>query len=504
MLEPDFLLSVEQLEHLTDAELAQYQQLLEAAEAVWEYTDKQKVAKATAGEVDWLLYGGSAGPGKTNFGLHHAWDLSIDHAKHKTLILRRNLIDLRDVIYESLTWFDQRQAKYMVGPKEWQFGDTGSIIRFGHCDTEEDVRHFLSFEYDLIWFEESTEFSQTQFDMIRSRCRTTRIKRSRGVRPHVILTTNPGQIGHDWHKRRFVEPTDYGAKRATETVRHDGKERVFTKAFIPARVEDNPHIDPDYVFNLASNPDPIKRAQYLEGDWDVFAGMFFTEWSPEVHVVEPFEIPRSWPRRRAIDYGYAAPFCCLWGAWDPDGNCYIYRELYKTRVGADEQARMIVAASTYRNGDAERILETAADPSIWNTQGSGMSIAQQYRSEGLVAKKAMNKRIDGWQRVRKYLRPYPEPHVHGDRVVKAPLQIFSTCTNLRRELPQLIHDPDHPEDTLQGTAVSDHAADTIRYLLALQDVRARENTPDDRRSVIEELIDRHTTSGDRHPVLGRM
>lgn len=467
------LLSQEQLALLTDEELEVYQALLEAEEREWTLTPRQELAEALSAEVDVLLYGGAAGGGKTDWLMWHAFQQSIEHPGHTTLALRRTFPQLKDsLIRRSLEKFDQKAARYMVGDKEWVF-ENGSTIRFAYCDSEEDYRHYLSAEYDLIVFEELTEFSELQFKMIRSRCRTTQRKRARGIRPHVIAATNPGQVGHEWVKSYFVTSTSYGKDVATITVEVMGRKRDLTVGFVPAKVTDNPHIDPDYVFNLASLPE-IERRQYLDGDWDIFEGQYFTEWSAEVHVVRPFPVPLSWTRVRAIDYGIAKPFCCLWGAVDHDGNVWVYREAYGTGHTAKEQARLILQQSVVRveadDGSRdvrpELIGKTVADPSIWQRQGTGVSIDQQYRLEGLHCQKAMNARIDGWSRVRDYLRAEttpklgdgtPNPH-HGPVV-----RVFSTCTNLIRTLPVMIHDKKHPEDL--DTDLEDHAADALRYLL---------------------------------------
>jgi PBSX family phage terminase large subunit len=459
-VDPDLLLSPEELDQLTDVELQAYLDLLHRDAAEWKLFPKQQRAEDTSHGVDELLYGGAAGGGKTDWMLWHVYHQALKYPGLRVLAMRRTFPQLRESLIErSLNKFDQRLCKYGVAEKRWRFTN-GSDIKFGFCDTDEDVRHYLSAEYDIIVFEELTEFTEYQYRMLVSRNRTTVKKRNQGIRPHVIAATNPGQVGHAWVKQHFVDATDYGLRVAEVVQEVNGMSRTRRIAFVPAGAMDNPHMDPDYIFNLNSLPEQQRR-QYLYGDWDTFEGQFFTEFDRNVHVVQPFRIPPEWPRVRGIDYGFSAPYCCLWAAFDQDGNCYIYREDYRAGLTATQQARSVVDKSIMLRGDreiAENVDYTVADPSIFNITGTGISIYQMYRDNGLHVKKAMNARIDGWNRVRDYLRADPADPTSGPAI-----RIFSTCSNLIRTLPLLVFDDHRIEDC--DTTGEDHAPDALRYLL---------------------------------------
>ncbi|MGE4426048.1 MAG: phage terminase large subunit [Solirubrobacteraceae bacterium] len=497
----DLRLTEEELDRLTPEDLEAYQEAIEAAEAEWTLTPKQARAERMAGEVDELMYGGAAGGGKTEWMLWHAYHHCLAYPGLKVLAVRRTFPQLkRSLIERSLERFDQREVTYKVGDKEWVFHN-GSKITFGHLDLEEDVRHYLSAQYDMILFEELTEFTERQYRLLVSRCRTTAKKRAQGVRPHCVAATNPGQVGHAWVKEFFVKATGYGEHIAISAVEFGGRKRERTIAFVPARVDDNPHIDPDYVFNLAMLGD-TERRQYLEGDWDIFEGQFFTEWRRDLHVVKPFIVPASWPRWRAIDYGFRAPFACLWFTADFDANVYAYREVYATGLTATQQAKAILAASKMANGRTEKVDYTVADPSIWTKQGTGLSIAQMYRDAGLTCRKAMNARLDGWARVRDYLRGGTVTE-EGERFDHPHLRVFPGCENLIRTLPDLVHDKVKVEDL--DTHGDDHAADALRYgLMSRSKVPTRRKAP---KGSIEEDVDRILARRARasdHEVLGRM
>ena len=127
-------------------------------------------------------------------------------------------------------------------------------------------------------FDEATQFSQTQYQYLHSRVRR---KEGSEVPGRVRCASNPGGIGHEWVRQRFL------IEGATEG-----------RPFIPARLEDNPHLDQVEYERALAQLDPVTRAQLRHGDWEVLAEgrMFRREW---MHYVEPGEVP---PLARQVRY----------------------------------------------------------------------------------------------------------------------------------------------------------------------------------------------------------
>jgi hypothetical protein len=195
-------------------------------------------------------------------------------------------------------------------------------------------------------------------------------------------------------------------------------------------------------------------------------GQAFPEWDPSVHVVAPFKIPDAWPRWRAVDYGYAVPYCCLWFARAPDGTIFVYRETYATRLAAPQQAYEIKLLSS-----GERYIASVGDPAMWSEQREGRvypSVAQQYAEAGTGLTRATNNRLAGWTRLHSVLE-----WAEGSPPM---LRVFSSCANLIRTLPLLVVDPLHPEDVDTDPNVNeDHAADAARYgIMAASWIDARQ------------------------------
>jgi hypothetical protein len=181
-------------------------------------------------------------------------------------------------------------------------------------------------------------------------------------------------------------------------------------------------------------------------------GQAFPEWDADVHVVRPFAPPASWPRYRSVDYGYAAPMCCLWGAKRPDGTLVIYRELYGTGMTAPMQAKRVAALS-----GTETYAASLGDPSMWASNREGKkvkSVSQMYRENGVTLLKAANERVAGWSLLHTLLD-------HDDE--RPPmLTVTRDCPNLIRTLPIMVKDSNKPEDI--DTDLEDHAPDALRYL----------------------------------------
>jgi hypothetical protein len=55
--------------------------------------------------------------------------------------------------------------------------------------------------------------------------------------------------------------------------------------YLPAKLDDNPYLDGDYETSLAVLS-KWRYEQLRHGDWNVFSGQFFSEWTPNQHVRE--------------------------------------------------------------------------------------------------------------------------------------------------------------------------------------------------------------------------
>jgi hypothetical protein len=336
-------------------------------------------------------------------------------------------------------------AKWNGTQRRWTFAN-GSIIQFCHAKKEEDVYGYHSQQFDLIALDEATQFTRFQYRYLLTRNRATR----QGVSPLMLMATNPGGPGHLFFKTEFVDPGPQGVVHPVEVEPGKKEKHLFIQAFL----SDNKILeerDPGYRKVLESQAEVI-RQQLLDGRWDIFAGQYFGEWNPAIHVIKPFPIPEHWMKYRSIDWGYNDPSAVYWHAMAPEGRFYTYRELYVNQVKASDLAKMIVKLT-----GNEEIRYTACSPDMWQKRGndwqSGESIAETMDKEGVFLMRADPSRVPGWQRMREYMGLAPDGLPWW--------QIFDTCRNAIRTVPALIRDRYKVEDVSDNC--EDHAAESIRY-----------------------------------------
>jgi len=405
-----------------------------------------------------LGYGGAAGGGKTDAFLALALIVCYAFPGAKVSFFRRKYTELEGpdgAIQRSQAIFASLPgASYNDQKHRWQF-DNGSYIFFRHCQHEKNVHDYQSQQFNVLLIDEATHFTWLIVDYLITRNRCPNIH---GLTPFTVMASNPGGIGHGWYSQLYdLQDHTGGEEGPHERIKHrlSDNNKYEDIYFVPARLEDNQVLmlnDPDYERKL-SNREGDLAAALRWGDWRTFAGQVFKSFSRSTHVVEPFELPKSWPRWRAVDWGKAKPFCCLWFAKDLDiGRIYVYRELYKTDLTDQQQARMIAEMTM----PDETVLYTMADPSMWEEKsydGQVFTTANQYAKNQVPLVKANNDRLGGKRKVDRVLSMLPDG--------KPGLIIYSTCTNLLRTLPVLPYDPIMVEDV--DSEAEDHAYDALRY-----------------------------------------
>jgi hypothetical protein len=277
------------------------------------------------------------------------------------------------------------------------------------------------------------------------------------IRPRVVCTTNPGGAGHDWVKKYWdVGSNPSGMKPIKEEIRlEDGRTVTKTRIFIPSRLRDNYYLysTGQYEAELRSKPENVRK-MLLDGRWDVVEGAFFTEWDPNVHVIRPFNPPADWHRVMGADWGTRSPYAFLWGAFSPNGELYIYRELYGE--GNHEPASEVaVKIRRFEQMADEDIRERYLDSSCFDKTGGEESTADVFTRLGVHFEPArkQNKKFS-IDRLRDYLKV-----VNG----KAAIHIMESCPNLIRTLPTLQVDRSNLDQF--DTSGDDHCTDALCYLI---------------------------------------
>ena len=402
-----------------------------------------------------IAFGGARGGGKSWAVRTKAVLLALRYGGIRILILRRSYPELMNNHILILRRELQGVAVYNDRQKALNFTN-GSSISFTYCARDGDLDRLQGVEYDVIFIDEATQFSEYQMKTI--------VACLRGVNDfpkRIYYTCNPGGQGHRYIKRLFVDrnfeegedPEDY--------------------TFIASKVTDNKallEMQPEYIKQLESLPEKLRKA-WLEGDWNVFRGQFFEEFAdrPEhygdrrwTHVIEPFQIDPNWRIYRSFDWGYHRPFSCGWWAVSGDGTCYRILELYGCSGTPNEGVRWtpqkvfseIHRIETEHPFLAGKHITGVADPAIWDME-TGESIADTAAKHQVFFGKGDNKRIPGWMQLHYRLQ-------FDDNGIPM-LYVFKNCKAFIRTRPLLQYDQRVPEDL--DTEGEDHAADEARYFL---------------------------------------
>lgn len=225
------------------------------------------------------FYGGAAGGGKSSALLMAATQY-LDVPNYAALLLRKSFADLKlpgALMDRANQWFQGTDARWIERDQTWKFPihfsegaapyrRQTSSISFGYLDNTTDKYRYQSAEFQFIGFDELTQFRENDYRFMFSRLRRL-VYSSTSPYPQVPIrmrsASNPGGFGHEWVKQRFI------------------KEGLLKgRVFIPAKLDDNPHLDRDDYIESLLELDPTTLAQMLEGNWEVVqgSGFFRKEW----------------------------------------------------------------------------------------------------------------------------------------------------------------------------------------------------------------------------------
>lgn len=423
-------------------------------------SERQAVFHTTV--ADEKLYGGAAGGGKTAAIVAEAITLALEYPGITINMFRRTIPELKATILPEI----YKQAGTYINARnmEWKGQDRTFVLRNGskivlnYLDSDNDIYRYQGAEMPIIAVDELTQFPMAWIEYLLTRNRT-----SNPTYPVMFIAgTNPGGIGHGWVKARFIDPVP--PEKVNTVTLEDGHN--VTRVFIPAKVDDHPdeRFREDYKRKLSAISDPQLRRALRDGDWDVFAGQVFSEFSRNVHVCDPFAIPAHWQKWRSMDYGNNNSV--IWLAKSPETErVYAYRE-YRTTEFVD----IATKARNIKQFEAgEDVSYGLADPSIWGGAGdhnTGRSVAEMFQDEGVTWIPANNDRKAGLAAVHDMLG------IAKDGMPR--MMIFSTCVSLIRTLPSLPYDKNKVDDV--DTHADDHDYDALRYGVMAQ-VEVKTNTP---------------------------
>lgn len=226
-------------------------------------------------QADVLLYGGSAGSGKTGL------ILGLALSQHeKSLILRPSYTDLYALTEDAIRLNGTKDG-FTGGTRPRLKTSDGRTLEFGAVG--DNVDSWKGQPHDLLAYDELTDFREADFRFLQTWVRSVK----KGQRTRVIGATNPPTsssgdwvIGYwrPWLDPTYENPAEFGELRWCVTD-PDGKDMwvdgptpiLFpgevlpsipkSRTFIPGKLSDNPYLkDTDYKATLDALPEPLRSA----------------------------------------------------------------------------------------------------------------------------------------------------------------------------------------------------------------------------------------------------
>lgn len=452
---------------------------------------KQMLALVT--EAQHIVYGGAAGGGKSHVARVAGIDACLSIPGIQVYLFRRHYNDLvvnhlsgptgfRALLFPlmqlGLVKIVDDQIRFYNGPQK----TVGSIIHLCHCQYDSDVEKYRGAEIHFFIPEETTQFTENQLRFLMSRVRVPddlAIPPDQRHRwPRILMPTNPGGVGHS-----FVKSTYIDGRPEMEIFTLAPEEGGRTCIFIPAKLSDNPSINPtEYRMALLG----LKRQELidamLEGKWDIPIGSFLPELDHRKHIIPEFEIPNHLFKFGTFDWGSQAPFHVgYWAVMDgntgrfangqmlPKGFLLQYREWYgclpsDTSKGIGMSNEQMAAGMKQREY-SDTVAGYITDGLPFQARGA-LTIAEEFAKYKVMLYRgdvSKGSRIQGAQQLRSRI-------IGVDGVSQ--IGWFRECKHTWRVLTNIQTDPNNREDA--DTSSEDHPYDSVLLAVKSRKLPVRE------------------------------
>jgi hypothetical protein len=430
---------------------------------VWRPHNGQQI-RFLSSPADEALFGGAAGPGKTECLLMESLR-QIANPRYRAILFRRtfSMLEAADgLIDRSQRWFPAYGGVYNASTHKWVF-PSGARIFFGHMQHADDRFNYQGAQFTFIGFDELTEFEERQYLYLFSR---NRAPREAGLRVYMRSATNPGNLGHEWVKARFVTRDIVNRIRYfamledRDTEVEPGHPLARSRTYIPAKMQDNPSLAEDYIKSLEAMQDPVEKARLILGDWDAesLAGRIFDNWSSEENVSADAVYRDDRPLYWAVDDGYARGKGPGYADYHP--RVIIFAQ--DNDIGGVDVIDEDVATEETYETTLDRVLNYEFYPykrpsAVW-MPGEAATFRAYISGKGISSVNGTHRVVEGIKAVRQLVQG-------GDGARR--LRVNPRCTGLIFEMARYRMDPKSRSDVGEFVPLkmNDHSIDALRYLV---------------------------------------
>jgi phage terminase large subunit len=403
-----------------------------------------------------LLLCGPAGTGKSLACLYKIHLAALKYPGARILMVRktrRSLTESAMVTYWQKIRPDLDGVAWKPSFQQYQYPN-GSIIAVGGMDRPSKI---MSSEWDIIYVQEAPELDEVDWESC-----TVRLRNGKMPYQQLLADANPDSPQH-WLKLR----ADAGRTVMLES-RHEDNPLLFD-------IQGNMTTEGQRYLSVLENLTGVRLLRLRYGLWSSSENMVYQDvWDRKRILIDRTIIPPEWPRYLSIDFGFTHPFVCLWGAIDPDGRIWIYREIHKTKTLVEDHAKIIKQVSRWGQpgGDPfpraiicdhdaedratlERHLGLNTIPAQKNVSAGIQAVASRFKDAG-----------DGKPRI----------YIMRDSLVQRdPMLVDAKQPTCLEEEPEgYIWQTDSSGKKDQPVKENDDSLDCLRYLTAYFDLRPSE------------------------------
>ncbi|WP_419832601.1 phage terminase large subunit [Endozoicomonas atrinae] len=313
--------------------------------------------------IEDILYGGARGGGKTD-GFLGKWLMrsQVYGCKCKGLFVRRSMPELDEVIGRSQEIFTPLGALWKAQKSTWVMPN-GAILRLRSLERDADAGKYQGHSYTDVYIDEGGNFPNPDpIDKLNATLRNPH-----GIPSSFNVSANPGGPGHEWIKKRYIDPAPLGMKPVIDDS--SNAKRIY----IPSRLEDNRLLmdgDPGYIARLKKSGPPWLVQAWLMGDWNATpeGGLIKAQWFKRYNVLpsEFLRVIQSWDTAYKPEQVNDPSVCTTWG--ETRHGWYLL-DVFRERM--EYPALKRAAASLYEAWRPQGVLI--------EDKGSGQSLIQELR-----------------------------------------------------------------------------------------------------------------------------
>ena len=228
-------------------------------------------------------------------------------------------------------------------------------------------------------------------------------------------------------------------------------------------IDDAEHYTPEQRAEIIASYPPHEREARVKGIPSMGSGRVFPIEEAQI-VIEPIQIPGHWPQIVGIDFGWDHPFAACRVAWDRDADC-----IYLTHEYAQREATPVIHAAAIKGWGPWLPVAWPHD-GLQHDKGSGESLAEQYRAQGLNLLLEKATFLDGGNGVEAGVMDML------DRMQTGRWKVFSTCGGWLQEF-RLYHRLDGliVKERDDRISASRYAMMMLRYAITKPSASRRSN-----------------------------